>query len=246
VNLLSADLHIHTCLSPCAEPEMAPPMVVRRALEAELDLIAICDHNSAENVGSVRGAAEGTGLAVISGMEIASREEVHVVGLFQDDSCARLAQGVVYRHLSGKNDPEIFGEQLVMDARGKVLRHNPRLLIGATNLSLEEIVQAIHEAEGMAIAAHIDRPSFSLVSQLGFVPDGLGLDGMEVNAPAATKSVDLPALPEGLGVLASSDAHRLDQIGTRRTRLLIKQATYGELRMALKSAEGRRIIAESS
>jgi len=225
---------------------MAPPMVVRRALEAGLDLIAICDHNSAENVGSVRGAAEGTGLAVIPGMEIASREEVHVVGLFEDDSCARSAQEVVYRHLSGENNPDIFGEQLVMDAQGKVLRYHPKLLIGATDLALGEVVQAIHEAGGMAIAAHIDRPSFSLISQLGFVPEGLGLDGIAVHAASASKSEDLPALPKGLGVLRSSDAHRLEDIGTRRTRLLMKQATYGELRMALKSAEGRRIIAESS
>ena len=215
---------------------MTPPMVVRRALEVGLDLIAICDHNSAENVGSVRCAAEGTGLAVIPGMEITSREEVHVVGLFQGHRALHSVQEVVYRHLHGENDPEFFGEQLVMDARGKVLRRNPKLLIGATDLALGEVVRTIHEAGGLAIAAHIDRPSFSLLSQLGFIPEGLGLDGVEVC------SEDAPALPEGLAVLRSSDAHRLEEIGTRRTRLLMEQATYTELRMALKAVEGRRIV----
>ncbi len=214
-------------------------MVVRRALDTGLDLIAICDHNSSENVGPVRCAAEGTGLAVIPGMEITSREEVHVVGLFQDDRALHSAQEVVYRHLHGENDPEFFGEQLVMDARGKVLRHHTKLLIGATDLALGEVVRTIHEAGGLAIAAHIDRPSFSLLGQLGFIPEGLGLDGVEVCLE------NVSALPEGLAVLRSSDAHRLEEIGARRTRLRMEQATYPELRMALKSVRGRRIVTES-
>ena len=223
---------------------MMPPMVVRRALEVGLDLIAICDHNSAENVGAVRRAAEGTGLTVLPGMEITSREEVHVVGLFEDNCTVHSVQEVVYRHLHGENDADAFGEQLVMDARGKVLRHNPRLLIGATDLSLGEVVRTIHEARGLAIAAHIDRPSFSLLSQLGFIPEGLGLDGVGVYAAYASKVEETPVLPKELGVLRSSDAHRLEEIGVRRTHLLMEQATHAELRMALKSVEGRRIVKE--
>ena len=215
---------------------MSPPMVVRQALEMGLDLIAICDHNSAENVGSVRRAAEGTGLTVVPGMEITSREEVHVVGLFEDDGALRSTQEVVYGYLQGENDPDIFGEQLVMNDRGEVLRHNPKLLIGATDLALGDVVQTIHEAGGLAIAAHIDRPSFSLLSQLGFIPENLELDGVEVCLE------EVPALRKGLAVLRSSDAHRLEEIGVRRTHLLVEQATHAEIRMALKSAGGRRIV----
>ena len=43
--LIRADLHIHTVLSPCAEVEMIPPLIVERALAEHLDLIAITDHN---------------------------------------------------------------------------------------------------------------------------------------------------------------------------------------------------------
>lgn len=214
-------------------------MVVKRAVETGLDVIAICDHNSEENVVAVRSAAEHTELAVLDGMEITSREEVHIVGLFPDDRALHSVQEVVYRHLPGENDVDTFGEQLVMDDRDNVLRHNPRLLIGATDLALEKVVHAIHDAGGTAIAAHIDRPSFSLLSQLGFIPEGLGLDGVEVRGDA------VPALPKGLPVLRSSDAHRLEEIGTRRTRLAVEDATHAEIRMALKSAGGRRVVTES-
>ena len=214
---------------------MSPCMVVKRALELGLDMIAICDHNSEENVRAVHDAAEGTKLSVIGGMEITSREEVHLIGLFEDDRSLHEVQRVIYDHLSGKNEPDFFGEQLVMDEHDRVLRHNERLLIGATDLSLEEVVQTIHDADGTAIAAHIDRPSFSILSQLGFIPKDLGLDGVEVCADTA------PALPQGLAVLSSSDAHRLEEIGARHTCLAVADATYAEMRMALKGTGGRRV-----
>jgi len=235
VRTLHADLHIHTCLSPCAEEEMSPRAVVRQARERGLDLIAICDHNSAENVEAASRAAERAGLAVIGGMEITSREEVHVLGLFHEDRLLRAAQDVVYDNLPGENDPDTFGEQLVTDEEDRVVGHNRRLLIGATELTLGEVVRTIHELGGIAIASHVDRPSFSVLSQLGFIPDGLGLDAVEVC------SEDVPAIPEGLAMVRSSDAHRLEEIGARRTRFLLERPTALEIGMALRRTAGRRI-----
>ena len=232
---IRADLHIHTCLSPCADREMSPPAVVRRGCERGLHVIAVCDHNSAENVEATSRAAASTGLAVIGGIEISTREEVHVLGLFGDDEGLRSAQEVVYENLAGENDPETFCEQLVMNERGEVVRHNGRLLIGATGLSLEETVRTIHRLGGVAIAAHVDRPSFSLLSQLGFIPAGLGLDGVEVCCDVP------PAVPEDLAVVRSSDAHRPEEIGARYTRFLVERPTASEIGMALRRMEGRRI-----
>ena len=231
---LYADLHIHTCLSPCAEREMSPSTVVGRALRRGLDVIAICDHNSAENVEAVSRAGKKAGLAVIGGMEITSREEVHVLGLFGEKRLLREAQDVVYDNLPGENDPEVFGEQLITDEQDNVIGHNRRLLIGATDLTLEEVVRAVHEFGGIAIASHVDRPSFSVLSQLGFIPDGLGLDGVEVC------SDDVPDLPEGLGVVNSSDAHRPEDIGARCTRFLLERATSPEIGLALARKKGRK------
>lgn len=238
MRIVRADLHIHTCLSPCADREMSPSAVVGQARERGLDVIAICDHNSAENVEAVSRAAETAGLAVIGGMEITSREEVHVLGLFKEDRLLSRAQDVVYDNLPGENDPGFFGEQLVMNEKDEVIRHNPRLLIGATNLALDEVVRLVHEFGGLAIASHVDRPSFSLISQLGFIPEGLGLDGAEVCSGSA------PALPEDLPVITSSDAHRPGEIGVRHTRFLVEEPTTPEIGLALKQRAGRRIVSE--
>lgn len=215
---------------------MSPPAVVRQGRQRGLHLIAVCDHNSAENVEAAARAAQNTGLAVIGGMEISTREEVHVLGIFEDDGALASAQEVVYENLSGQNAPDMFGEQFVMDERGEVVRHNDRLLIGATRLSLEEVVGTIHRLGGVAIAAHVDRPSFSVISQLGFIPEGLGLDAVEVC------SDDLPALPQDLAVVRSSDAHRLAEIGSRQTHFLVERPTASEIGMALWGIKGRRIV----
>ena len=199
-------------------------------------MIAICDHNASENVAAVRTAAAKLGLAVIGGMEITSREEVHVLGLFPEDDALAAAQEVVYRHLAGCNDPETFGDQWVMTAQDELVTSNHRLLIGATDLTLADVVWTIHEFCGIAIAAHVDRPSFSVVSQLGFIPSGLGLDGVEVSAWSA------PSPPTDLSVICCSDAHRPEEIGTRCTRFLMETATVSEVGSALRQIGDRRIL----
>jgi len=77
-----ADLHLHTCLSPCAEPYMTPLAIIKAAFEKGLDIIAITDHNTAENIIAVKEAATGRDLTVLAGMEITSSEEVHIIALF--------------------------------------------------------------------------------------------------------------------------------------------------------------------
>lgn len=235
---LLADLHIHTCLSPCAEREMSPRAVVREARRRGLHLIAICDHNSGENVGAACRAGLEAGLAVIGGMEICTREEVHVLALFQDEHALGSVQKVVYESLDGENDPEVFGEQVVMNERDEVAGLNNRLLIGAADLGLEEVIQAIHALGGIAIAAHVDRPSFSIISQLGFIRQELQLDAAEV---CSARPI---GLPEELAVLRSSDAHRLEEIGCRRTRFLLGAPTAPEVELALRRIDGRCVLQE--
>ena len=215
---------------------MSPSNIVRLAKEKGLDVIAICDHNCAENVLATKRAAEKVGLTVIGGMEITTQEEVHVLGLFADDSSLAAVQNLIYEHLPGENEPAIFGEQLIMDEKDNVIGCSRKLLIGASDLRLDEVVGTIHNFGGIAIASHVDRPSFSVTSQLGFIPDGLGLDGIEVSSWSA-----LP-LPEGLPVICSSDAHRSGEIGARWTRFLMKTPTVPEIGMALKRINDRRIL----
>jgi len=236
-----ADLHIHTCLSPCADVNISPRAIVQRARESGIDILGICDHNSAENTPAALEAARGSGLCVLPGMEVTSAEEVHILALFDALEPAQKLQETVYRHLPGENDQEAFGMQVVANAEDEVLGFNPRLLIGATTLGVHDIVQAIVSLGGLAIAAHIDRESFSLIGQLGFVPEDLALDALEISAAISPEEA-MQRYDPTLPLLQSSDAHKLDEIGRCRTTFLIEEASIAELKKALDEKEGRSIM----
>ncbi len=238
-----ADLHIHTCLSPCSEWEMSPRKIVKKSIEKNLDIIAICDHNSAENVRAAKRSGEAQGLNVLPGMEICSREEVHMLALFDDVEQALTMQEYVYAHLVGENRPEVFGYQVIANENDEVLGEVSRLLIGATELSLHDIVVKIHNLDGICIASHVDRPSFGIINQLGFIPPDLLIDGVEVSfrLPLGEARKKLPGMMN-LPCISSSDAHFPDDIGKTKTVFVLAEPTLEEIRLALKGNNGRRII----
>ena len=239
-----ADLHIHTILSPCTElTEMSPHAIVERARHADLNIIAICDHNSCENVAATRKASLNTDLVVLAGIEIASKEEVHTLGLFDKEEEMLKVQEVVYDNLPGENDEETFGYQVVANEKDEVLGYNKRLLIGATTLSLEEIVDLIHSFNGLAIASHIDREAFSIIGQLGFIPKGLALDGLEISPRIGIKEAreKFPQIGD-YPRITSSDAHSLGDIGKVSTTFVMERATIAEMKLALTGSMGRRIL----
>ena len=231
-----ADLHLHTCLSPCADAQMQATAIVKQAKKVGLDVIGICDHNSAENVAAVVKAGAREGLPVIPGMEITSSEEVHILGLFNTEQDLMHLQDTVYENLSGENYEEAFGPQTVVDEWDRMVGTNHRLLIGATTMTVDRIVEVIHQWAGLAIASHIDRERFSLVGQLGFIPEGLGLDALEVLTPSSIKQgYDYP-------VVTFSDAHFLEDIGKSCTHFMIEDVSVDEIRKALHNEMGRRIF----
>jgi PHP family Zn ribbon phosphoesterase len=130
---------------------------------------------------------------------------------------------------------------VVANADDEVMGFNPRLLIGATTLRVEEIVLAIASLDGLAVAAHIDRESFSLIGQLGFVPDDLALDALEIS-PAISPDEAARRYAPSLPLLQSSDAHQLEEIGRCRTVFLVEEASIAEIKKALEENEGRRIV----
>ena len=238
-----ADLHIHSCLSPCSDWDMSPKKIVQKSLEQHLDLIAICDHNTAENAAATLREGTRQGIAVLPGMEICSKEEVHLVALFNNIEDTLKMQEYVYAHLPGKNQPEVFGHQVVADEHDQVLGENPRLLIGATQLSLLDIVEKAHHLGGICISAHVDRPSYSLIGQLGFIPEDLHLDAVEVSYRVPLEK----ALTEVVGIsdypcVTSSDAHFLHDIGKVWTEFVLAAPSLEEIRLALAGVNGRRIL----
>jgi 3',5'-nucleoside bisphosphate phosphatase len=223
---------------------MLPTLVVASALARRLDLIAITDHNSAENVGAFIAAARQTPLKVIPGMEITTREEVHLLGLFPDPAAARLCQDEVYRQLPPlPNNEDAFGVQLVVDEYDELVRINERLLLTATAMSFEEAVSTVAALGGLAIPAHVNRSAFGVIAQLGFLPRGLAIAGIEASRHIQPRQVESlsPSLA-GYSVLWSSDAHCLNDIGRVCTALVLAEPTFEELGRALSGTDGRQVI----
>jgi len=232
------DLHLHTVVSPCAEVEMIPPLIVRQALALGLGLIAVTDHNTAENAGAVVAAARGTCLAVLPGMEVQTREEAHILCLFDTVDQALCWQEVVYAHLPDlENREEFFGAQFVVDETGEYLRTNRRLLLTSTTLAVEEVVGRVAGLGGLTIAAHVDRRAYSLVTSLGFIPPGLGLAAVEVTRPDIIMDERLIGRRP---LIVSGDAHRLNEMRAS-TLFRVREPTIAELALAFRGEAGRRV-----
>ncbi len=237
------DLHIHTGLSPCADTGMSPLAIIREAREKGMDAIGITDHNSAENAVLVEKAGRELGVSVVVGMEVTSGEEVHILALFDRDSDLASLQELVYGNLDGENDEAVFGPQVVFDEDDAVVGCNHRLLIGATNVPLGVIVDRVHSLGGLAIASHVDRNSFSIRSQLGFIPGDLCLDALEMSACGSWEELDrgFRDTARDLAVIRSSDAHRLEDIGRVSTSFLMEDASISEMKQALAGRNGRAV-----
>ena len=190
---LFCDLHMHSCLSPCGSDDMTPANLCGMAMLKGLQMLALTDHNTARNLPAAKACADAYGLLLVPGMEITTREEVHLLGYFP----------TVERALD-------FSEFLRghMDEDDNVIAEEEALLIGASDLSFDALVGLIREADGVPVPAHINRGSNGLLINLGFVPEDLGLTAVEVWR-------DLPCAhtpQEGRVVLHSSDAHYLGDI----------------------------------
>jgi predicted metal-dependent phosphoesterase TrpH len=215
---------------------MQATTIIEQAKQVGLDMIGICDHNSAENVSAMMKAGERQGMSVIPGVEVTSREEVHILGLFSTEQDLMNLQDIIYENLPGQNDEEAFGPQLVIDENDNVVGQNSRLLIGATTLTLEQIIDAIHQFAGLAVASHVDRQRFSLIGQLGFIPKGLKLDAVEVSNPSSVRE------DYGYPIVISSDAHFLEDIGKNSTCFMIEDASLQEISKALRCELGRMVV----
>lgn len=229
-------MHIHTCLSPCADISMSPGNIINEAIKKGLHIIGICDHNSAENVPAVLKCGETKGIKVIGGMEITTSEEVHILAFFGSLTNLFEVQELIYKTLP---DDERFSEdQIIVNENDEVLGFNKKLLMGAANFSLKEIINIVHEHHGIAIASHIDREAFSLIAQLGFIPEDVHFDAFEIIDPSNADKY----LGRDATYITSSDAHYLWEMGRRYTTFIMKDADFEELRRCLLKEGKRRVV----
>ncbi|MFT3894597.1 MAG: PHP domain-containing protein [Anaerolineales bacterium] len=235
-----AELHVHTVLSPCAGVEMIPPVIVDEALKCGINLIAITDHNSTANIGAVMEAAKGTGLTVLPGMELQTREEVHVLCLFDGlDQAQAWQRSVDARFPDLLNDEEKVGEQYVVDATGAFVRKEERMLISNIEMSLEEAVKGVNELGGILIPAHVERRAYGLLAVLGFalpIFEALEVSHYMSVADASRQFPDIKKFP----VLQSGDVHYRDGfLGLMEFEM--HAPTIAEIRKAMRG-EGERCM----
>jgi len=227
--VIKADLHIHTCLSPCGSLEMSPAAIAAAVKKARLDLASIADHNSALNCPAFSDACRKEGLWAMFGLEVTSMEEAHVLCIFETADKALEFGDFIYSRLPDiPNNPEIFGDQVYVDENDNILGEVEKYLGSAVSLSIDEIKDEVFSRSGLFIPAHIDKPVFSITSQLGFLPDD-DYTAVEVFNPSQAGSYS-----EKYSVITSSDAHYLEDIGKKYITADIAEKTFLSLLLAMK------------
>lgn len=231
---LYIDLHIHSCLSPCADDEMTPNNIMGMAMIKGLNIIAITDHNSTDNISSFLELQDDYGIEVIPGIEVTTKEEVHVLGYFFNMEDAKYAGYTFKSSLPHKkNVPEIFGHQLLMDKQDNIVGELDDLLIAATSYSLYDVVKIIRDCGGIAVPAHINRGNNGIIQNQGFVPEDLMFTTLEYSRTLPIES----SILKGKHKLISSDAHYLGDILEKDAALSYEVKDKFDLLRLLKDKE---------
>ncbi|MBQ8783785.1 MAG: PHP domain-containing protein [Clostridia bacterium] len=208
------DLHNHSCLSPCGDNDMTPYNLVNMAKLLDLDVIALTDHNTCLNCPAAVKVGEEIGITVIPGMELCTAEEVHVVCLFPDVENALAFSAYVRENMPPvKNRPDIFGEQRIMDERDNVIGTEELLLTTACSIGIYQVPGLVKKYGGCAFPAHIDRSSYSVISNLGGIDLSMGFNCAELTDKADVEEYlhKYPDLKK-MKLIFDSDAHYLENM----------------------------------
>ncbi len=226
------DLHIHSVLSPCGSLEMSPTAVIKRACEEKLDVIAITDHNTMANSSVFHRVAEKAGIFCFWGVEIQTMEEIHVIGLFDDEEKAMSFDRELYEALPPiPNDPDYFGDQVVVDDEENIVRCEEKALLNSVMWDLDQTLQSIDDHGGFGFPAHVNATTYSLISQLGFIPPNPLIKALGITAKCNDDEF-LAAFPMAARypLIRNSDAHYLKDIGSGFTVIDMEEPSIAELK----------------
>jgi PHP family Zn ribbon phosphoesterase len=198
---------------------MSPAAIIRRAREMHLDAIAVTDHNSMANCFYAAEIGSKNGVRVFFGMEAQTREDVHILCLFQDRRRAEEFNERIYAWLPDvRNNPDFFGDQVVVDEKDEIVRHEDKLLLNALDASIPELLELLRQYQGFAIPSHVESAPFGLLVNLGLIPRELDGSVLEISC-AAQPDAALKAYPAlaHYPLISNSDAHFLKDIGRAYT-----------------------------
>lgn len=216
---------------------MSPSEIVAKALSAGMNGIALSDHQSAKNTPAIAECARRAGLPCLFGLEVQTAEEVHTLALFDSVDQALALTDWVYAALPKRvNDPDTFGDQPVVSWDNEILEMEWRILAMGCRRTIPETAALVHELNGLYIAAHVDRPNYSVFSGLGAIPDNC-FDAVELSR-TADESIWLPRL-QNYAVTRSSDAHNLDDVARVWTEADLPEFTTAALKQAFQTKSTR-------
>ena len=223
------DLHLHSCLSPCADDDMTPANIAGMLKLAGMELAALTDHNTTTNCPAFFAACRAYGIIPIAGMELTTAEEIHLVCLFPSlETAARFETMIESRRLKISNRPDLFGNQLIVDENDQVIGCDQYLLSSATSLTLDEAYHVVLEHGGACYPAHIDRESGGIVAILGTVPDSPAFSAVEFRDPANVADYRTRHRFPHL-IISSSDSHFLTGIPDAAARLVLRGESEEEI-----------------
>lgn len=211
---LKCDLHVHSCLSPCADDDMTPFSIAGMAKVIGLEAVALTDHNTCGNCRTFFDACAHYGIVPIAGMELTTAEEIHVVCLFPDLERAEAFETAFRPHRSPiRNRTAAFGNQLLIGTDDAVLGQEEGLLILASDLDLAA-AKALAETYGAAVyPAHIDREANGILGILGGMPDRPQFAAAELHDPGRWDALQTQHGLPNTRIVSVSDAHRLWEMG---------------------------------
>ncbi len=239
---VKSDLHFHSVLSPCGDLLITPREIVKKAKKENIKVLALTDHNSAENAEVFKFFCEKNNILFIPAMETETREEIHILSYFPDLSSLKEWQQIVYKNLPDReNDEDFFGPQIKCDYDDEYQEKICQLLAGAADIALEDAVKKIRELGGIAVPSHLDRKN-SVISQLGFIPPDLGFSTVEISKNISINDA-LGKFPElkSFQIIKNSDSHYLKDLAAYHY-LYLKELSFEEVKKALKKVDGRKII----
>lgn len=225
------DLHIHSCLSPCADSDMTPNNIAGMSYLNKLDIVALTDHNSSKNCPAFFKAARNYGIVPIAGMELTTAEEIHVVCLFEEISDAMKFEEIIAPcRMAIPNKTPIYNEQLVMDENDNITEIMPNILSLATTVTIEDAFDITDNLGGVCYPAHIDKDSNSVIAMLGDIPSHIPYKSFEFHdKDKIDEYKQRYPIINGKAVLSSSDAHTLGLINERINYIELSGETEKEL-----------------
>ena len=194
-------------------------MLAENAAAKGVTVLALTDHNASRNCPAFAVHCRRLGIIPLYGIEVTTQEEIHMLTLFTGLNAALAFGGYIYSIITPfPNNPEKTGDQVYVDSEDNIEGELEYFLPSAADIGVEALGPKAAEYGGIVIPAHVDRPAFSMTSQLGVV----------MNGPwAALECVRIPPLSEmgnpaspllatlDFPLIAGSDAHYPEHVGRR-------------------------------